>query len=129
MAHDFSRFTTWTVTSLSRMMDRVGVTDTRYCESQLEYQMRTRRSIDGASTSADLSSQIHDPLVPYLFVSIFYFDLFMHARTKTGSKFSTIVREYVMKPSTLSRSRAELRRESVYKSVEAGRKKSNLNTR
>ncbi|GJU71910.1 hypothetical protein Tco_1263315 [Tanacetum coccineum] len=39
--------------------------------------------------------------------------------SKTGSKFSTIVREYVTEPSTPSKSRAELRRESVYKSVEA----------
>ncbi|GJW06084.1 hypothetical protein Tco_1568507 [Tanacetum coccineum] len=43
-------------------------------------------------------------------------------RTKPGSKFSTIVREYVTKPSTLSKSRAELRGESVNKSVEAERK-------
>ncbi|GKE03317.1 hypothetical protein Tco_1395335 [Tanacetum coccineum] len=67
------------------------------------------------------SSQIHD-FYPLSFVSIFY--TFIHIMiTKTGSKFSTIVREYVMEPSTLSKSRAELRRESVYKSLEAGRKK------
>nr|GEV08768.1 hypothetical protein [Tanacetum cinerariifolium] len=48
-------------------------------------------------------------------------------RTKTGSKFNTIVHEYVTKPSTLSKSRAELRRESVYKSVKA-EEKSNLKT-
>ncbi|GKF36640.1 hypothetical protein Tco_0113398, partial [Tanacetum coccineum] len=30
-------------------------------------------------------------------------------RIKPGSKFSTIVREYVMEPSTLSKSRAELK--------------------
>ncbi|GJY69369.1 hypothetical protein Tco_0472351 [Tanacetum coccineum] len=67
MARDLSRFTTWTVTSLSRMMNRASVTYTRYSESQ------------------------------------------------TGSKFSTIVREYVTEPSMLSKSRAELRRESVNK--------------
>ncbi|GJV81704.1 hypothetical protein Tco_1517574 [Tanacetum coccineum] len=44
-----------------------------------------------------------------------------------GSKFSTIVHEYVTEPSMLSKSRAELRRESVYKSVEA-EEKSNLKT-
>nr|GEX37168.1 hypothetical protein [Tanacetum cinerariifolium] len=44
------------------------------------------------------------------------------SRFKTGSKFSTIVREYVTEPSMLSKSRAELRRESVNKSVEARRK-------
>nr|GEV91448.1 hypothetical protein [Tanacetum cinerariifolium] len=42
--------------------------------------------------------------------------------TKIGSKFGTIACEYVMEPSTLPKSKAELRRESVYKSVEAGRK-------
>nr|GEY03285.1 hypothetical protein [Tanacetum cinerariifolium] len=50
------------------------------------------------------------------------------SRTKTISKFSTIVCEYAMEPSTLSKSRAEVRRDSVYKSVEARRKKSNLKT-
>ncbi|GKG41522.1 hypothetical protein Tco_0473273, partial [Tanacetum coccineum] len=29
MAHDFSRFSTWTITSLSRLMDRAGVPYTR----------------------------------------------------------------------------------------------------
>nr|GEU94720.1 hypothetical protein [Tanacetum cinerariifolium] len=43
MAHDFSRFITWTVTSLSGMMDMAGVTYTRYSESLIEYQ---RRSVD-----------------------------------------------------------------------------------
>ncbi|GKB87724.1 hypothetical protein Tco_0959996 [Tanacetum coccineum] len=36
---------------------------------------------------------------------------------KPGSKFSTIVLEYVTEPSRLSKSRAELRRDSVYQSV------------
>nr|GFA94682.1 hypothetical protein [Tanacetum cinerariifolium] len=35
--------------------------------------------------------------------------------TKIGSKFNTIVHEYDKEPSTLSKSRAKLRRESVYK--------------
>ncbi|GJT79905.1 hypothetical protein Tco_1054247 [Tanacetum coccineum] len=42
MAHDFSKFSTWTVTSLARLMDRVGVPYTRYSESSVEYQRRTR---------------------------------------------------------------------------------------
>ncbi|GJV13696.1 hypothetical protein Tco_1355237 [Tanacetum coccineum] len=66
----------------------------------------------------------------HIFVYILWyddFDLFMHDRTKTASKFSTIVREYVTKPSRISKSRAELRRESVYKSMEA-EEKSNLKT-
>ncbi|GJU40881.1 hypothetical protein Tco_1193838 [Tanacetum coccineum] len=37
MARDFSMFTMWTVTSLSRMMDKAGVTYTRYSESPVEY--------------------------------------------------------------------------------------------
>ncbi|GJY84815.1 hypothetical protein Tco_0498841 [Tanacetum coccineum] len=53
------------------------------------------------------SIQTLDFSIPYLF---------------TGSKFSAIVREYVTEPSTLPKSRAELRRESVYKSVEAEEK-------
>ncbi|GJU91558.1 hypothetical protein Tco_1303981 [Tanacetum coccineum] len=60
MAHDFSRFTTWTVTSLSRMMDRAGVTYTRYFESPVEYQRRNiRQRTDEPSTSA--APQQHDP--------------------------------------------------------------------
>ncbi|GJT48906.1 hypothetical protein Tco_0975063 [Tanacetum coccineum] len=52
MARDFSRFTAWTITSLSRMMDRAGVTYTSYSESPTEYQRRrVRQRIDGASTS------------------------------------------------------------------------------
>ncbi|GKB29263.1 hypothetical protein Tco_0868664, partial [Tanacetum coccineum] len=35
MARDFSRFTTWTVTSLTRLMDRAGVPYTRYSESSV----------------------------------------------------------------------------------------------
>nr|GFC68138.1 hypothetical protein [Tanacetum cinerariifolium] len=42
MAREFFRFTTWTVTSLERLMDRVGVPYTRYSESPIEYQRRTR---------------------------------------------------------------------------------------
>ncbi|GKF87382.1 hypothetical protein Tco_0258259 [Tanacetum coccineum] len=37
MARDFSKFTTWTVTSLARLMDRAGVPYTRYSESPVEY--------------------------------------------------------------------------------------------
>ncbi|GJU95491.1 hypothetical protein Tco_1320247 [Tanacetum coccineum] len=34
MARDYSRFTTWTVTSLSRMMDQSGVRYMSYSDSQ-----------------------------------------------------------------------------------------------
>ncbi|GJR05213.1 hypothetical protein Tco_0528197 [Tanacetum coccineum] len=37
MAQDFSRFATWTVTSLARMMDRAGVAYTSYSETPGEY--------------------------------------------------------------------------------------------
>ncbi|GKB45781.1 hypothetical protein Tco_0896534, partial [Tanacetum coccineum] len=80
MARDFSRFTTWTVTILARLMDKAGVPYTR------------------------------------------------HLEIKPGSKFSTIVREYVTEPSTLSESRAELRRESDFKCVKEAGEKFNLKT-
>ncbi|GKB19591.1 hypothetical protein Tco_0853514 [Tanacetum coccineum] len=52
MARDLSRLTIWIVTSLSRMMDRAGVTYMRYFKSLVEYQRHTRQRIDDASTSA-----------------------------------------------------------------------------
>ncbi|GKB69942.1 hypothetical protein Tco_0931354, partial [Tanacetum coccineum] len=52
MAHDFSRFTTWTVTELSRMIDQAGVRYTSYVDVQISYVMRTRRSTYDASTSS-----------------------------------------------------------------------------
>ncbi|GJX18909.1 hypothetical protein Tco_0221586 [Tanacetum coccineum] len=51
MAHDFSRFCTWTTTSLARMMDRAGVTYTSYSETPREYTRRMRRRTGEASTS------------------------------------------------------------------------------
>ncbi|GJX25100.1 hypothetical protein Tco_0231396 [Tanacetum coccineum] len=42
--------------------------------------------------------------------------------TKTSSKFNTIVCEYVTEPSMLSKSRAELRKKSDFKSVEVEEK-------
>ncbi|GJW10550.1 hypothetical protein Tco_1576377 [Tanacetum coccineum] len=51
MAHDFSRFTTWTVTSLAQLMDRAGVPYTLYSELPVEYQRCTKQRTDGASTS------------------------------------------------------------------------------
>nr|GFA17011.1 hypothetical protein [Tanacetum cinerariifolium] len=45
---DFSRFTTWTVTSLSLMMDRIGVRYTSYVDFWIPYQ---RRRTGEASTS------------------------------------------------------------------------------
>ncbi|GKD18068.1 hypothetical protein Tco_1207226 [Tanacetum coccineum] len=52
MAHYFSRFCTWTTTSLARMMDKAGVTYMRYSETPREYQRRRVRQRTGeASTS------------------------------------------------------------------------------
>ncbi|GJU95651.1 hypothetical protein Tco_1320407 [Tanacetum coccineum] len=54
MARDFSRFSTWTVTSLARLMDRAGVPYTRYSKSPVEYQRRTRQRTDEPNTSTAL---------------------------------------------------------------------------
>ncbi|GKE00337.1 hypothetical protein Tco_1388320, partial [Tanacetum coccineum] len=51
MAHDLSRFTAWTITNLSQLMDRADVPYTRYSESPVEYQRRTRQRVDDANTS------------------------------------------------------------------------------
>ncbi|GJZ15846.1 hypothetical protein Tco_0551523 [Tanacetum coccineum] len=37
MAHDFSRFSTWAVTSLTRMMERVGVSYVLYSKTHVPY--------------------------------------------------------------------------------------------
>ncbi|GJY92327.1 hypothetical protein Tco_0508109 [Tanacetum coccineum] len=47
-----ARFTTWTVTSLSLMMDQSGVRYTGYSNYQIPYQRYTRRRTDDANTSA-----------------------------------------------------------------------------
>ncbi|GJT22143.1 hypothetical protein Tco_0892080 [Tanacetum coccineum] len=60
MAHNFSRFTTWTVTSLARLMDRACMAYTRYSELPVEYQRHNiRQRTDEPSTSTTL--QHHDP--------------------------------------------------------------------
>ncbi|GKE79902.1 hypothetical protein Tco_1549902 [Tanacetum coccineum] len=59
MAHDFFRFTRWTITSLSRMMDRTGVTYTRYSELPIEYQRRSvRQRTDEPSTLLKLRAEL-----------------------------------------------------------------------
>ncbi|GJR81820.1 hypothetical protein Tco_0152605 [Tanacetum coccineum] len=57
MARDFSRFCTWTTTSLARMMDSAGVTYTSYYETPREYMRRVRRRTDGASASTAQQDQ------------------------------------------------------------------------
>ncbi|GKA62845.1 hypothetical protein Tco_0762364, partial [Tanacetum coccineum] len=103
---DQGRFSTWMVSCMMHLMEASGRTyqafdGTLRGSYPAVFKRRTRCRTDGASTST--------------------------AQTKIDSKFSTIVCEHVMKPSKLSKSRAELRRESVYKSVEA-EEKSKLKT-
>ncbi|GJR06073.1 hypothetical protein Tco_0529057 [Tanacetum coccineum] len=57
MARDFSRFATWTVTSLAQMKDRAGMAYTSYSETQGEYQRRTKCRTNGANTSTDQQNQ------------------------------------------------------------------------
>ncbi|GJX65115.1 hypothetical protein Tco_1150035 [Tanacetum coccineum] len=52
MARDFSRFCTWTTTSLTRIMDRAGVTYMSYFETPREYTRHVRRRIGEANTFA-----------------------------------------------------------------------------
>ncbi|GKD87286.1 hypothetical protein Tco_1358440 [Tanacetum coccineum] len=52
MACDFSRFTTWTITELSRMIDQAGVRYTSYSDYHIPHVRHTRRRTDDASTSA-----------------------------------------------------------------------------
>ncbi|GJZ38228.1 hypothetical protein Tco_0584419 [Tanacetum coccineum] len=79
MAHDFSRFSTWVVTSLGQMIDRAGVTYVPYSQTHIPYQRRVRRKTDEASTSAAQQD----------------------TQIKPGSKFNTIVHEYVTEPSSI----------------------------
>ncbi|GJW22781.1 hypothetical protein Tco_0033403 [Tanacetum coccineum] len=52
MARDFSRFTTWTATRLSRMMDQARVRYMSYSYYHIAYVRRIRHRTDEASTSA-----------------------------------------------------------------------------
>nr|GEU96094.1 hypothetical protein [Tanacetum cinerariifolium] len=52
MACEFSRFPTWTVTSLSHMMDRVGVRYTSYSDYQIPYVRCTGHRTNDVSTLA-----------------------------------------------------------------------------
>ncbi|GJZ41844.1 hypothetical protein Tco_0588730 [Tanacetum coccineum] len=58
MARDFSRFSTWVVTSLARMMDRACVTYTSYFKTPREYQRRRVRT-----RLADLVKEISTNIV------------------------------------------------------------------
>ncbi|GJT54835.1 hypothetical protein Tco_0989889 [Tanacetum coccineum] len=103
---DRGRFSTWMISCMTQLMDASGQTYQAFDgairgSSPAVFEKHTRKRTKHASTSS--------------------------APTKTCSEFSTTICEYVTEPSTLSKSRAELRKESVYKSVEA-EEKSNLKT-
>ncbi|GKA59946.1 hypothetical protein Tco_0759259 [Tanacetum coccineum] len=74
MARDFSRFTVWVTSGIAQLLDSARVTYMPYFETCIPYQRRVRQRNDEASTST--------------------------AQTKTGSKFSTIAREYISETST-----------------------------
>ncbi|GJW50773.1 hypothetical protein Tco_0092124 [Tanacetum coccineum] len=62
MAHDFSRFSTWVVTRLGRMMDRAGVTYVPYSHTHIPYQRRVRqRTREASSSTAQQDPQQPDP--------------------------------------------------------------------
>ncbi|GJX70830.1 hypothetical protein Tco_0308001, partial [Tanacetum coccineum] len=83
MARDFSRFSTWVVTRLGQMMDMAGVTYVPYSQTHIPYQRRVKPQL-----SRTYNSQTYDPAYLYLLI-------------KPGSKFSTIVHEYVKEPSRI----------------------------
>ncbi|GKE45467.1 hypothetical protein Tco_1472751 [Tanacetum coccineum] len=60
MAHNFSRFSTWVVTCLGRMMDRAGVTYVPYSQTHVPHQRRVRRRTDVPSTSV-AQQDLHQP--------------------------------------------------------------------
>ncbi|GKB45758.1 hypothetical protein Tco_0896511 [Tanacetum coccineum] len=61
MARDFSRFSTWAVTRLARMMDRAGVAYMPYSETYVPYQRRRVRQRTG---EANTSAAQEDPQQP-----------------------------------------------------------------
>ncbi|GJR19022.1 hypothetical protein Tco_0967549 [Tanacetum coccineum] len=102
MAHDFSRFSTWAVIGLTRMMERVGVSYVLYSKTHVPYQRRrVKQRTSEAST----------------FV----------AQIKPGSKFSTIVHEYDAEPSRIFTLNARMGKRDDFKYVQ-DEYKSNLKT-
>ncbi|GJZ06369.1 hypothetical protein Tco_0540162 [Tanacetum coccineum] len=63
MARDFSRFSTWAVTGLARMMDRAGVTYVPYSETHVPYQRRRVRqwTCEASTSAAQQDPQQPDP--------------------------------------------------------------------
>ncbi|GJY45534.1 hypothetical protein Tco_0434597 [Tanacetum coccineum] len=121
---DQDRFSTWMISCMTQLMETSELTyqafdGTFQGSYPAVFERRTRRKTDSAKLC---SSKQPRPMIHLFFIFYDDFDMFMHNRIKPDSKFSTIVREYVTEPSTLSKSRAELRRYSVNKSVEAEEK-------
>nr|GFB59508.1 hypothetical protein [Tanacetum cinerariifolium] len=71
------------------------------------------RYVDGRKSSAKLSGGNFIGRLAH------HFGLLSDDGSKTSSNFNTIVREYVTEPSKLSKTRAELRRDSDLKCVKA----------
>ncbi|GKA73858.1 hypothetical protein Tco_0780160 [Tanacetum coccineum] len=61
MARNFSRFSTWAITGLARMMDRAGVAYVPYSETHVPYQRRRVRQRTG---EANTSAAQQDPQQP-----------------------------------------------------------------
>ncbi|GKF89588.1 hypothetical protein Tco_0263551 [Tanacetum coccineum] len=61
MAYDFSRFSTWVVTSLARMMDRAGVAYVPYYETHVPYQRRRVRQSTGEASTSAAQQDPHQP--------------------------------------------------------------------
>ncbi|GJX99309.1 hypothetical protein Tco_0356328 [Tanacetum coccineum] len=61
MARDFSRFSTSTITSLTRMMDMIGVTYMSYSETPREYQRRRVRQRTGKASTSTSQQDQHQP--------------------------------------------------------------------
>ncbi|GKF49602.1 hypothetical protein Tco_0142853 [Tanacetum coccineum] len=57
-----------------------------------------------------------------MYIMMLRFDLFAYDKIKPGSKFSTIVHEYVTEPRMLSTPKSRMEKESNFKCVEAEEK-------
>ncbi|GKC79090.1 hypothetical protein Tco_1129864 [Tanacetum coccineum] len=61
MARDFSRFSTWAITSLARMMDKAGVTYTSYYKTPREYHRRRLRQRTGEANTSTAQQDQQQP--------------------------------------------------------------------
>ncbi|GJX96981.1 hypothetical protein Tco_0352779 [Tanacetum coccineum] len=60
MAHDFSRFSTWAITGLARMMDKAGVAYVPYSETHVPYQRRNGYHIKDKNKAKNRPNQARD---------------------------------------------------------------------